>query len=114
MRPYLRERQTIMSEQTPHSAGRKSMLQRVLSVRFADLMVVFLLCVLVGLVLAVFQVDPADLWVDFFQTVGDAWASFFDSIGASLRWALRYFFLGAVIVLPIWLAVHLVRAFTKR
>ncbi|HBU62858.1 MAG: hypothetical protein CMH91_03720 [Oceanicaulis sp.] len=103
-----------MSEQTPHSAGLKSMLQRVLSVRFADLMVVFLLCVLVGLVLAVFQVDPADLWVDFFQTVGDAWASFFDSIGASLRWALRYFFLGAVIVLPIWLAVHLVRAFTKR
>ena len=103
-----------MSDQTPQSTGRKSVLQRVLSVRFADLMIVFLLCVLVGLVLAVFQVDPADLWVDFFQTVGDAWASFFDSIGASLRWALRSFFLGAVIVLPIWLAVHLIRAFTKR
>lgn len=103
-----------MSEPTPNSAGHKSMLKRILSVRFADLMVVFLLCVLVGLILAVFQVDPADLWVDFFQTVGDAWASFFDSIGASVRWALRYFFLGAVIVLPIWLAVHLVRAFTKR
>lgn len=103
-----------MSDQTPQSTGRKSVLQRVLSVRFADLMIVFLLCVLVGLVLAVFQVDPADLWVDFFQTMGDAWASFFDSIGASLRWALRYFFLGAVIVLPIWLAVHLIRAFTKR
>ncbi len=103
-----------MSEHNTHATGSKSMLHRILSVRFADLMIVFLLCVLVGLVLAVFQVDPADLWVDFFQTVGDAWASFFDSIGASVRWALRYFFLGAVIVLPIWLAVHLIRAFTRR
>ncbi|WP_107712617.1 DUF6460 domain-containing protein [Oceanicaulis sp.] len=103
-----------MSEQTPKTSERHSLVHRVLSVRFADLMVVFLLCVLVGLVLAVFRVDPADLWVDFFHTVGEAWASFFDSIGASVRWALRYFFLGAVIVLPIWLAVHLIRAFTRR
>lgn len=103
-----------MSEQSPQSSGPPSVIKRILSVRFADLMVIFLLCILVGLVLAVFRVDPADLWVDFFQTVGEAWASFFDSIGASLRWALRYFFLGAVIVLPIWLAVHLIRAFTRR
>lgn len=103
-----------MSKDKPQTSGRQSVIHRILSVRFADLMVVVLLCVLVGLILAVFRVDPADLWVDFFQTVGEAWASFFDSIGASLRWALRYFFLGAVIVLPIWLAVHLIRAFTRR
>jgi len=85
-----------------------------LNVRPSDLVILVALCVIVGLVLAVFQVDPADLWVDFFGAVAEAWTEFFSTLGASVRWALQYFFLGAVIVIPIWLAIHLIRAFTRR
>lgn len=103
-----------MSEETSPTPQRRTLAQRLLSVRPSDLIILFCLCVVAGLVLAVFNVDPATLWVDFFGAVADAWASFFDALGSSLRWALQYFFLGAVIVLPIWLAIHLIRAFTRR
>lgn len=102
------------SSENTTATPRRSIAQRLLSVRPSDLVILVFLCVLVGLVLAVFNVDPARLWVDFFGAVADAWSEFFHTLGSSVRWAIQYFFLGAVIVIPIWLAVHLIRAFTRR
>lgn len=93
---------------------RSGLVGRLTDVRFSDLVILFFLCVLVGLVLAFFNVDPADLWVDFFATVGEAWNSFFGGLGELLGNALKYFFLGAVVILPIWILWHVVRAVLRR
>ncbi len=84
--------------------------RRLVSVRASDLIALFFLCVLAGLVLAVLNVDPGELWVDFFGTLADAWERFFRIIGDSFSWAVRYFFLGAVLVIPIWIVWRLIKA----
>jgi succinate dehydrogenase hydrophobic anchor subunit len=98
----------------PREQERKSFVSRLVSFRISDLVIVFFLCVLVGMVLAVLNVDPARLWVDFFGAVADAWTSFFGNLGDALGWALQYFFLGAVIIIPIWILVRVVKALSKR
>ena len=65
-----------------------------------------LLSVLVGFILRVLGLDPADIIRsirELFQTI---WDMGFDAIVR--LW--RYFLLGAVLVVPIWLLVRLVRA----
>ena len=92
----------------------RSILQRLAAVKPSDLIILFFLCVLVGMILAVLNVDPASLWVDFFGALADAWSTFFENIGSAISWALQYFFLGAVIIVPIWLLFHVIRALTNR
>ncbi|MCF8470671.1 MAG: DUF6460 domain-containing protein [Parvibaculum sp.] len=57
----------------------------------------------VGVVLAVFGIKPTDLWRDFLDTVSTIWAMGFDAID----WSLQYLLLGAVVVIPIFIAVRL-------
>ncbi len=106
-----------MTEQSETSAPvseKKSLIQRLTAVRPGDLVLIFFLCVLVGMVLAFLNVNPADLWVDFFGAVADAWTEFFGNLGSAVGWALQYFFLGAVIIVPIWLLFHVIKALTSK
>lgn len=57
----------------------------------------------VGVVLAVFGIKPIDLWRDFLDTVAAIWAMGFDAID----WSVQYLLLGAVVVIPIFIAVRL-------
>jgi hypothetical protein len=100
-------------QNTADRASRKSFVQRLLAVRPGDLVIIFFLCVIVGMLLALLNVDPARLWVDFFGAVADAWTSFFENIGDALGWALQYFFLGAVIIIPIWVVWRIIKALSK-
>jgi hypothetical protein len=59
--------------------------------------------VVVGLLLAFFGIRPMDLWTDFMDTMGHIWQMGFGAID----WSIRYFLLGAVVVIPIWLAIRL-------
>lgn len=59
--------------------------------------------VAVGIVLAVFGIQPVDLWRDFLDTIGRIWQMGFDAID----WSLRYLLLGAVVVIPIFILVRL-------
>ena len=59
--------------------------------------------VVVGLLLAFFGIQPRDLWTDFLDTVTRIWQMGFGAID----WSLRYFLLGAVVVVPIWLVIRL-------
>jgi hypothetical protein len=59
--------------------------------------------VVVGLLLAFFGIRPADLWGDFLNTIGRIWHKGCEAID----WSLRYFLIGAVVVVPIWLVVRL-------
>jgi hypothetical protein len=64
-----------------------------------------LLCVLVGVILSVLGFDPWNIWRSLQNLVRTIWDMGFDAI-----WSLwRYFLLGAVIVVPIWLIVRLAK-----
>lgn len=100
-----------MSDRAP---PRKSFFQRVVAVRLRDIIILFLLCVLAGVMLALFNIDPAELWVDFFGTIARAWDRFFIIVSESLGWSVRYFLLGAVLVVPIWIVWRLIAAAGRR
>jgi uncharacterized protein DUF6460 len=73
------------------------------------LMVIFrlaLLCILVGVILKVLGLDPLNIIRSIEELVRYVWNMGFDAV----IWLWRYFLLGAVVVLPIWLIVRLFRA----
>lgn len=92
----------------------KTRLQRLLSVTPGDILRIALISVVVGLVLAAFRVDPRRLWVDFFGTIAETWSEFLNISMDLARWSVDYLFLGAILVVPIWLIIHIVRALGKR
>src|SRR6185295_4360836 len=65
-----------------------------------------LLSVLVGVILSAIGLDPADILHSLERLVRTIWDMGFDAV----RWAWRYFLLGAVVVVPIWFIVRLARA----
>ncbi len=65
-----------------------------------------LLSILVGVILKVLGLDPRNILRSIEDLVRAIWDMGFDAI----VWLWRYFLLGAVVVLPIWLIVRLVRA----
>jgi len=73
------------------------------------LMVVFrliLLCVLVGVVLRVLGLDPFNILRSIQDLIRYVWDMGFDAV----VWLWRYFLLGAVIVIPIWLIMRVLRS----
>jgi hypothetical protein len=58
---------------------------------------------LVGWLLSVLGVTPADLMAKFSGLATGLWAGSRDFLG----WAGGYMLLGALVVLPVWLAVYL-------
>jgi hypothetical protein len=65
-----------------------------------------LISILVGVVLAALGLDPFDILQSIERLVRSIWNMGFDAF----RWLWRYFLLGAVIVIPIWLITRLVNA----
>ncbi|MHC2331383.1 DUF6460 domain-containing protein [Bradyrhizobium sp. USDA 4454] len=62
-----------------------------------------LLSILVGVVLAAIGLDPWNILYSIHRLFQSLWDLGFDAI----NWAWRYFLLGAVIVIPIWLLSRL-------
>ncbi|MBO6728882.1 MAG: DUF6460 domain-containing protein [Maricaulis sp.] len=88
-------------------------LQRLFRFTPNDLLRLLFLCVLVGLLLAAFNVDPRRLWVDFFGTLVESWASVVSAIVNSAGHAVEYLLLGAVLVVPIWLFMRVLGAMRR-
>jgi hypothetical protein len=65
-----------------------------------------LLSILVGVILKVIGLDPWNIWRSLSDLARAIWDMGFDAI----EWIWRYFLLGAVIVIPIWVIVRLARA----
>ena len=65
-----------------------------------------LLSILIGVVLAAFGLDPFNIVESVLRLIRRIWEMGFDAIA----WVWRYFLLGAVIVIPIWLIMRLVNA----
>ena len=65
-----------------------------------------LLSVLIGVVLSALGLDPLNIFASLQRLIREIWNMGFDAV----RWLWQYFLLGAVIVIPIWLIMRLVRA----
>ena len=65
-----------------------------------------LVSILVGVVLAALGLDPYDIVHSVERLIRSIWNMGFDAV----RWLWRYFLLGAVIVIPIWIVVRLINA----
>ena len=64
-----------------------------------------LLCVLVGVILSALGFDPGNIVESIRRMVQSIWDMGFDAV----RWVWRYFLLGAIVVIPIWLIVRFMR-----
>jgi hypothetical protein len=64
-----------------------------------------LLCVLVGVILHALGFDPGNIIESIRRMVRAIWDMGFDAV----RWVWRYFLLGAIIVIPIWLILRFMR-----
>src|SRR5262245_56019858 len=64
-----------------------------------------LLSILIGAILQVLGIDPWNIFDSLRQLVLRVWEMGFDAV----RWLWRYLLLGAVVVVPIWLIVRLMR-----
>jgi hypothetical protein len=65
-----------------------------------------LLSILIGVVLSTFGFDPWNIVESVRRLIRSVWNLGFDA----LHWLWRYFLLGAVLVIPVWLLVRLIRA----
>ena len=65
-----------------------------------------LISVLVGVVLATIGLDP---W-NILHSLQRLFATIWDMGFGAVHWLWRYFLLGAIIVLPIWLVIRLINA----
>jgi Family of unknown function (DUF6460) len=69
-----------------------------------------LLSVVVGVILSAVGLDPWNILQSIERLIRNVWDMGFDA----LRWLWRYFLLGAVLVVPIWLLVRLTRGAGRR
>jgi len=65
-----------------------------------------LLSILVGVILAAIGLDPWNIIQSVRHLIEHIWTMGFDTV----RWLWRYFLLGAVIVVPLWVLVRLAKA----
>jgi hypothetical protein len=64
-----------------------------------------LLSILVGVILSAIGLDPRDVWRSLERLIRTVWDMGWDAVD----WAWRYFVLGAVIVVPIWILARLAK-----
>jgi Domain of unknown function (DUF6460) len=65
-----------------------------------------LISILVGVVLAAFGLDPWNIIQSVERLIRHIWNMGWDAV----RWLWRYFLLGAVLVVPIWIILRVVNA----
>ena len=65
-----------------------------------------LLCLVVGLVLAFFNITPQHILTDTLRTIGEIW----DLVEGIVRWAVPYILMGAVVVVPVAVISLIMRA----
>ena len=65
-----------------------------------------LLSILIGVVLSALGLDPWNIVSSVRRLILSIWDMGFDAV----RWLWQYFLLGAVLVIPIWLILRLMRA----
>lgn len=104
----------MSSDQPAQPENENTFAKRLLRIGTGDIIRIVVISILVGIILAALNVNPRRLWVDLFGTIGEAWSRFISLLGDSVFWAIDYFLLGAVLVVPIWLVYRLLSSVGKR
>lgn len=97
----------------PHPSENKSnktYIQKLFAFSPAGLFRLFLASLGVGVVLAVLDIDPRRVWVDFFGTISDAW----QTVWEMADWAVDYLVLGAILVVPVAVILRIFGATRKK
>lgn len=76
----------------------------------AVLVKLVLLSILVGVILSAIGFDPWNIVTSIQRLIRSVWDMGFDA----LQWLWRYFLLGAVLVVPIWLVVRVSRGVSRK
>ena len=71
---------------------------------------IVLMSVLAGVVLSAIGLDPWNIWTSVEILARQIYAMGFDAV----VWVWRYFLLGAVVVVPLWLVLRLLRSGSRR
>ena len=79
-------------------------------ITFRTVLHVLVASLVVGMVMAYFEIQPADILRWITGNVDEALAS----AQAWIGWAIKYVLLGAVIVVPIWLLSYLFQFLRRR
>jgi hypothetical protein len=74
------------------------------------LLKLFILSLIVGIVLSVFNIDPEKL----LGSTGGTVESIFNMLVDALEWAVPFVLIGAVVVIPIWLILAALRMARRR
>lgn len=76
----------------------------------STLLRLFILSLIIGLVLSVFDIRPESL----LGAVGGTVESIFNVIADAVEWAVPFVLIGAVVVIPIWLILSAIRIARRR
>lgn len=79
-------------------------------VTLGTLIKILLASLAVGLVMALFGLTPQEV----FEGAFDRLAAAFDWAVEAFGWTVSYVLLGAAVVVPVWFAIYLLRAFKGR
>lgn len=71
---------------------------------------ILVLCLIVGLVISVFDISPEGI----LGLLGSTVERIFLIVTGVVQWAVPYVLVGAVVVIPIWIVVYIVRVARKR
>ena len=76
----------------------------------ATVVKVAVVCLIVGLLLSAFGIDPWRLY----DHIGAVAAESLEATGRVLNWSWRYIAIGAVVVVPLWFVIFLLRGGWRR
>jgi len=93
--------------------NRRPFLKRLLAISPWGVFRLIAISVGVGLVLALLNIDPATVWSDFFGTFARAWIKTWHALSDTANWAFDYFILGAILVVPIFVILRVLKALRK-
>ena len=77
---------------------------------FSTVVKLAVISLLVGMALAFFDITPQRL----LENLGSTVIEIYRLVLRFVRWAFEYILIGAVVVVPIWLALYLVRVARKK
>lgn len=76
----------------------------------STLLRLFILSLIIGLVLSAFDIRPESL----LGAVGGTVESIFNVVADTVEWAVPFVLIGAVVVIPIWLILSVIRIARRR
>ena len=77
---------------------------------FSTVVKLAVISLLVGMALAFFDITPQRL----LENLGSTVIEIYRLVLRFVRWAFEYILIGAVVVVPVWLALYLVRVARKK